>query len=48
MDETERQPKPPEKPEPPIIEPDEVVSPPHWQEMIYPERRWDPLRWLRH
>jgi hypothetical protein len=47
MDEKKPEPKSPQ-PLPAAKEPRQVPPPPRWQDMIYPDRQRDPLRWLRH
>lgn len=48
MDDKKPKPLAPQRPEPQGKEPQQVPPPPRWQDMIYPERRHDPLRWIRH
>jgi hypothetical protein len=48
MDEKKQAPTTPPVPEPAAKQQPQTPPPPRWQDMIYPERRHDPLRWLRH
>jgi hypothetical protein len=48
MDEKKPDPKAPAPPAPPPKEARPIPPRPRWQDMIEPERRRDPLRWLRH
>ncbi|MEA2721769.1 MAG: hypothetical protein QOJ39_3633 [Candidatus Eremiobacteraeota bacterium] len=48
MDEKKPDLKAPVPPAPPQKEARPIPPPPRWEDMIYPERRRDPLRWLRH
>jgi hypothetical protein len=48
MDEKKPVPNFPAAPGPPPKETPALPPRPRWQDMIEPERRYDPLRWLRH
>lgn len=48
MDEKNPKASPTQRPDQQPQKQPRIPTPPRWQDMIYPERRHDPYRWLRH